>query len=111
MEQSEEIQNENEDMNDDPEFGQTLLDNDMKEMQGELPAGTFDLPMTEEKRKTIAEGFIKSISRTPKLRGVGVTRKDKSSTKKADKLSRKQRQKNRKIASKKSRPTGSKQRK
>jgi|WetSurMetagenome_2_1015567.scaffolds.fasta_scaffold360476_2 hypothetical protein len=52
-----------------------------------------------------------SSQHSAKLRGIGVTRKDKSSTKKADKLSRKQRQKNRKIASKKSRPTGSKQRK
>jgi hypothetical protein len=82
--------------------------------------------MLEQKtvEKKIAEEFQKfSQERTrsmfhtgtpahsDKNRGVGVTRKDKSSTKKADKLSRKQRQKNCKIASKKSRPTGSKQRK
>jgi len=46
-----------------------------------------------------------------KKRGVGITRKDKSSTKKAVKLAKKQRQVNVKRSFKKSRPTGSKQRK
>lgn len=46
-----------------------------------------------------------------KLRGVGITRKDKTGTKSARKAASKQRAVNRKRASKKSRPTGSKQRK
>lgn len=46
-----------------------------------------------------------------KLRGVGFTRKDKSETKKARRLAKAQRKINHKIANKKSRKTGSKNRK
>jgi hypothetical protein len=46
-----------------------------------------------------------------KLRGVGITRKNKSETKEKKKSAKLQRATNRKMANKKSRPTGSKKRK
>lgn len=46
-----------------------------------------------------------------KLRGVGITRKNKEESKKAKKLAKFRRAKNQKIANKKFRPSGSKKRK
>lgn len=57
--------------------------------------------------------FLRVVTsrRTKKKRGVGITRADKSSTKKAVKLAKKQRAVNQQRSNKKRRATGSKQRK
>ena len=75
--------------------------------------GAFD--SVEEKAPERFQGFVRNFSalfgRGSAKKGIGYTRKDKSETKAAKKAASKQRAVNRKRASKKSRPTGSKQRK
>lgn len=67
----------------------------------------------KELKRMITKGMFHTA--TPangnKIRGVGVTRKDKEETKKARKLAKLQRAKNHKMSNKKRKPTGSKKRK
>ena len=76
-------------------------------------------PQSEQAEKELKQTIV-SMARaifhqpTPqhsnKKRGVGITRKSREQTKKAKKLAKLQRATNRKMANKKSRPTGSKRR-
>lgn len=117
MEQSEEIQNENDEMEESayelPEVKESVLAPSEKEnpVDGELRAKIMEELKNLPRKRSHQMFHMATPQHGNKNRGVGITRKSKEKTKKAVKLAKKQRATNNARSNKKFRATGSKQRK
>jgi hypothetical protein len=120
MNESEEIQNENDEMEESGKFANEAADamevaDAMKTEK--VPPSEEEIKEAEEllallrKKQTNSMFHTGTQAHSAKKRGVGITRKDKSSDKKADKRAKKQRAVNSARKNKMRRATGSKRRK